>query len=619
MKKRLVFVFLIFSLILVVYANHSKAITGETITGEASNQNLGVSLYIASSAPSLNLLNPKNGTYISNESLLLDYLVSGEDTVWYNLDGSSNITITSPTYFNTTQGKHTLYIYANNTDNILTTKTVNFSVNISKFLIIDDEYDNEGYDVNDDDLRGYNKRQGRRGISTEFLDYSFEELQSLSNIILDNPGYGRIQFNQPINLTDDADTTDNQLDLDTYTNISSNRIEINSTALPNFNKSATLYLYNLTFTNPRILRDGEVCPSDICILESYSNGTLKFNVTGFTIYSAEETPYYGEEAPITEEEVGGGGGGGITKKPPFSVEPEIINIKMKQGEIFKLDLKIKNTGKSIRKFKIKQIALEGFIVVPEKEFFVGAGEEKTIRLIFTAPSASTHTGKIIVLSEKIEKEVPVILGIKSRVLLFDITLNVPPKYKNVEAGENVSLDVSIFNLGEIEEANLEVRYYIKDFEGKTITQKEENITIGKHVSFSKILKLPKNISDGQYLAGVDVKYDVSLGTASDIFNVKSEEIALPNITLVIVVGITILTILISTILIIRHFNKKIKQVSRKPGARGFERALSRGRELGYKLGLISQAYDRGYIKKGSYEKGKRRISSAFENLKKKSL
>ena len=38
-----------------------------------------------------------------------------------------------------------------------------------------------------------------------------------------------------------------------YTNISSNRIEVNTTALPNFNKSAVIYLYNLSFSDPRIL------------------------------------------------------------------------------------------------------------------------------------------------------------------------------------------------------------------------------------------------------------------------------------------------------------------------------------------------------------------------------
>jgi len=66
-------------------------------------------------------------------------------------------------------------------------------------------------------------------------------------------------------------------------------------------------LYNLTFNNPRILRNGEICPSTICTKESYLERTLKFNVTQFSVYSAEETP------PEVRAEVPGGapGGGGV--------------------------------------------------------------------------------------------------------------------------------------------------------------------------------------------------------------------------------------------------------------------------------------------------------------------
>ena len=49
---------------------------------------------------------------------------------------------------------------------------------------------------------------------------------------------------------------------------------------------ATLTLYYLTFTTPVIQRDGVDC-SD-CIFESYIDGDLVFNVTGFSIYSARE-------------------------------------------------------------------------------------------------------------------------------------------------------------------------------------------------------------------------------------------------------------------------------------------------------------------------------------------
>ena len=47
-----------------------------------------------------------------------------------------------------------------------------------------------------------------------------------------------------------------------------------------------------------------------------SNGILKFNVTGFSIYSSEETPT--TETPSTSTSGGGGGGGGVEIIKDFS-------------------------------------------------------------------------------------------------------------------------------------------------------------------------------------------------------------------------------------------------------------------------------------------------------------
>jgi hypothetical protein len=69
-----------------------------------------------------------------------------------------------------------------------------------------------------------------------------------------------------------------------------NYVFVNSSSVPGLNKSAKISFYGLSFNNPRILRDGAVCPSRICTKLSYAagNGTLIFNVTGFSNYSAED-------------------------------------------------------------------------------------------------------------------------------------------------------------------------------------------------------------------------------------------------------------------------------------------------------------------------------------------
>ena len=134
----------------------------------------------------------------------------------------------------------------------------------------------------------------------------------------------------------------NFVDLDGNANISFNKLEINTTKLTSLEKSATLYIYNLTFSDPRVLRDGGVCPSSICTENSYSGGLFSFNVTNFTIYSAEETPV---DAPAS----GPSGGGGAILKTSFTLNKDLIKVLLKQGETKREVIEIKNSLKIVIK------------------------------------------------------------------------------------------------------------------------------------------------------------------------------------------------------------------------------------------------------------------------------
>ena len=118
-------------------------------------------------------------------------------------------------------------------------------------------------------------------ITTNFSAFNDTTIQNVTNLTLGILNIGLINFTgQNINLS--------CADLDSYVNISYNRIEIDSTSLPAMNKPATLYLYNLTFVDPIILRNGAACSSSICTKIDYSGGNLTFNVTSFTYYSASD-------------------------------------------------------------------------------------------------------------------------------------------------------------------------------------------------------------------------------------------------------------------------------------------------------------------------------------------
>src|SRR3989344_4881451 len=119
------------------------------------------------------------------------------------------------------------------------------------------------------------------------------DISNVSYFFVQNE-FGMVNFTEAINFSSGTDWTK-------YINISFNRIDIDAATFSELDKSAVIELYNLTFSDPRILKDGAVC-SD-CVETSYIGGTFIFSVSGSGIYSAEETP----NSPPPSN--GGGGGG----------------------------------------------------------------------------------------------------------------------------------------------------------------------------------------------------------------------------------------------------------------------------------------------------------------------
>ena|GEM_PF-6419241 len=115
---------------------------------------------------------------------------------------------------------------------------------------------------------------------------------SLNNVkvVLEKKKYGKVVFKENVSLNVSLDFNPPN------TIIEFNKVYINTELLPMLNKPARIYLYNLTFTNPIIMKDDSKCPESICKKISYENGTLVFDVEHFTTYWATDvcndgTPY----------------------------------------------------------------------------------------------------------------------------------------------------------------------------------------------------------------------------------------------------------------------------------------------------------------------------------------
>ena len=117
----------------------------------------------------------------------------------------------------------------------------------------------------------------------ESTDLTKHDLERIPNLTFEDTRNGKIIYKSTINLS-------GIFDIDSVIKIDFNKIEVNSTNASNLDKPATLFLYDLNFVNPRILKDGEICAPDICSILDYLDGTLVFKVTNFSIYTIEEGP-----------------------------------------------------------------------------------------------------------------------------------------------------------------------------------------------------------------------------------------------------------------------------------------------------------------------------------------
>ncbi len=521
----------------ILFTINAQDITGETITGELTSANLAVSIPIVG-PPILTIIKPENETYLTTKNLLLNYSALGADFVWYNFDNTPpNKTITTPIYFNTTEGSHTLYLYANNTyENV--SENVTFTVNSTKFKIY------------------YNKwKNSNSGISTNFNESSYEDIQNLSGIILEHIQHGKITFNQTINLTNDENPDDNEVNLSAHINISENRIKINITGLPNFNKSATLQLYNLTLNAPvRILRDGSVCSSAICTQQSYTGGTLIFNGTQFTVYSAESVP----GGPVTPP----GGGAGISARliENFSIDTEILNIRIVVGDIKTTEIEIKNTGqiKETISLTIEPEKFNKTIILDKDSLTLNPLEKESLKIKIIAPNESgIYTGKIILKTRHVTKEILITINTRSKEILFDVSVVVLED--KIYRGDKFKSQINLIPVGD-KGLNVSLRYLIKDFKGKTHYEETEILYIDKQESFVKEFNT-NWLTAGDYILGVELTYSGHSGgfaTASDQFEILSplKYFKLPYVFLfLIVIAIIIL------ILIIRDI-KKYKKIAK---------------------------------------------------------
>ena len=225
----------------------------------------------------------------------------------------------------------------------------------------------------------------------------------------------------------------------------------------------------------------------------------------------------------------------LTKKaeaqPDFDVDQILIKVLIRSGEFIEKQIRIMNTGESPSEISIEALGLHDLLKIDSSSFTIKPGQTKIVSLNFSSflpeqkieQQPGIYIGKLAVKSQKAAKEIPIVVEIETKNVLFDMNLNPVAIERRVKQGSDTTIEVRLFNLESIESVNVDVGYFVRDMNGNTIVTESETVVVKTQASFFKTISIPKNLKPGPYVFAAQTKFGNSIGTASYLFDVVGPE------------------------------------------------------------------------------------------------
>jgi hypothetical protein len=204
----------------------------------------------------------------------------------------------------------------------------------------------------------------------------------------------------------------------------------------------------------------------------------------------------------------------------------------------------------------------------------------------------------------------------SNQVLFDVGIEVLPDYKSIFQGDELLVQITLFNLRGFGKVEVNVKYSIKDSIGNMVATEEEPISVETQTKFVRKLLIPNDLKPGNYVAFVEVTTPKALvGTGSDSFEVASK-FGPQRSRIGYVLGIAVAVALIAILIALGWlWYIRFKGRSR---LKKLKRAIPKDKilRLQQELRALENGYQSKFISKESYTKGKARIKKEMDAIKK---
>ncbi len=218
-------------------------------------------------------------------------------------------------------------------------------------------------------------------------------------------------------------------------------------------------------------------------------------------------------------------------EPDFDVDQILLKVLVKSSESLEKQVRVMAIGNEQAGLSLDIYGLKDLVKVSENSFTINPGQTKIINLDFYSvinergieQQPGIYVGKLVLKSKNAAKEIPIVMEIESKNVLFDMNLNPIALERKILQGSDTTLEVRLYNLQGIESANVDVDYFVKDMDGNTILTESETVVVKTQASFYKTISIPKRLKPGPYVFAAQSKFGNSIGTASYMFEVVSPE------------------------------------------------------------------------------------------------
>ncbi|MDP7521194.1 MAG: hypothetical protein QF567_03085 [Candidatus Pacearchaeota archaeon] len=212
-------------------------------------------------------------------------------------------------------------------------------------------------------------------------------------------------------------------------------------------------------------------------------------------------------------------------KESFSVNTIFLKSNILIGGEALSSIKITNNEEMEQNFEVYFDDFNEFASIKDKKFTLNPGQSKNIEINFRDINnkVEIYAGKLIVETEILIKEIPIIFGVEEEESAFVIIQKTIPKYEDVYPGGKIGVEIKIFNLEDDISHKIKAKYSIRNLNNELILSEEESLVVKENLGISKTIDISKTIPRGYYIFITTIDYNGAESMAGYLFDVSLEK------------------------------------------------------------------------------------------------